>query len=269
MGQVTIAVAGISCHYDAVPALLGVSLEFAAGEMVGVVGPNGSGKTTLLRALDALLVPVRGAVLLDGRDLRTMRPKEVAAAIGVVPQQSPPGFGFSAQDIVAMGRTPHLPPLGGDRPQDRAVVRQAMERTATWRLRDRLMDSLSGGERQRVLVARALAQTPRVLLLDEPTAHLDLRYQLEIMDLIGAVTRDGLVVVAALHDLNLASQYCDRLVLLNGGRIAAAGLPADVLTQEILRATYGADVVVEPHPVTGRPHVVPLGTVARSLAGSS
>lgn len=267
MARLAIEVRGISCAYDAVPALDGVTLHVAAGEMVGTVGPNGSGKTTLLRTLDALLQPVQGAVLLDGRDLRIMARRDVAAVIGVVPQHSPSGFGFTAQEIVAMGRAPHLHPLAGERGEDRAVVRHAMERTDTWHLRGRPLDSLSGGERQRVLLARALAQAPRILLLDEPTAHLDLRYQLEMMDLIRSLAHDGLAIVAALHDLNLAAQYCDRLILLDHGHIAAAGAPAAVLTPELLQAVYGAEVMVEPHPATGRPHVVPLGAAARTPAG--
>ncbi len=268
MVRLAIEVRGISCAYDAVPALDGVTLHVASGEMVGTVGPNGSGKTTLLRALDALLQPGQGTVLLDGRDLSTLTRRGVAAIIGVVPQHSAAGFGFTAQEIVAMGRAPHLHPLTGERAADLVVVRHAMERTDTWSLRSRPLDSLSGGERQRVLLARALAQVPRILLLDEPTAHLDLRYQLEMMDLIRSLADDGLAIVAALHDLNLAAQFCDRLILLDRGRIAAAGTPADVLTPELLKAVYGAEVLVEPHPVTGRPHVVPLGAAARSPAGS-
>ncbi len=264
MARVVIEARDIACAYEATPALDGVTLAISAGEIVGVVGPNGSGKTTLLRALDALLQPTRGAVLLDGRDLGGLGRKEVATAIGVVPQGSPPGFGFSAREIVAMGRAPHLHPLASERPDDTATVRQAMERTDTWQLQSRPIDSLSGGERQRVLLARALAQTPRVLLLDEPTAHLDLMYQLEMMALVQSLARDGLAVVAALHDLNLAAHFCDRLILLFGGRIAAVGTPQEVLTPSTLTAVYGIEVVVEPHPTTGRPHVVPLGTAPRN-----
>jgi iron complex transport system ATP-binding protein len=266
MGLATIEVGGLGCRYEAIPALENVTLSVTAREIVGVVGPNGSGKTTLLRALDGLLRPVQGAVLLDGRDVQTMRPVEVAASVGVVPQQSAPAFGFTAYQLVAMGRTPHLRPLSGERAEDRAIVRQAMERTDTWHLRDRIGDSLSGGERQRILLARALAQTPRVLLLDEPTAHLDLRYQVEIMELVHSLARDGLAVVTAIHDLNLASQYCDRLVVLDRGRIVAAGAPAQVVTPEMVKAIYGTEVMVEPHPTTGRPHVVLLGAPARRLA---
>ena len=265
--RVVLGVHDVACTYDAIPALDGVTIDVHGGEMLAVVGPNGSGKTTLLRVLDALLRPTRGTVRLDGADLVTVSRKAVAKAIGVVPQASAPGFGFTTLEIVRMGRTPHLHPLAGESADDEAAVRRAMERTDTWQLRHRPIDTLSGGERQRVLLARALAQTPRVLLLDEPTAHLDLRYQLEMMALVHALARDGLTVVAAVHDLNLAAQFCDRMVVLDRGRIAAVGTPAEVLTAATLLAVYGTEVVVEHHPATGRPHIVPLRPAAPRPTG--
>jgi len=261
-GQAAVRVAGISCRYDAVPALHDVTLDVASGEIVGIVGPNGSGKTTLLRAIHGLLAPVQGSVLLEGRDLRTFRAREIAATVGSVPQHSRDGFGFTVSEVVMMGRYPHQRPLAGESPEDTAIVRSALERTRTWHLRRRPVDALSGGERQRVLLARALAQDPRVLLLDEPTAHLDIRFQLEMMDLIAGLGAGRLTVIAALHDLNLAAMYCGRLVLLAEGRIAAMGTPGEVLDPPRLRAVYGADVAVHPHPVTGRPSVTILRRVA-------
>ena len=265
--RVVLEVHDVACAYDGIPALDGVTVDVHAGEMLGVVGPNGSGKTTLLRVLDALLRPTRGAVRLEGADLTTLSRKAVAQAIGVVPQASAAGFGFTTQEIVTRGRAPHLHPLAPESADDEAAVHHAMERTNTWQLRHRPIDTLSGGERQRVLLARALAQTPRVLLLDEPTAHLDLKYQLEMMALVHALTRDGLAVVAAVHDLNLAAHFCDRLVVLNRGRIAAVGTPAEVLTAATLLAVYGTEVVVERHPATGRPHIVPLRPAASRSTG--
>lgn len=256
MSHAAVAVQAIVCRYDAIPALDGVTLEVSPGEFVGIVGPNGSGKTTLLRAIDALLVPQLGSVLLEGRDLSALSPRHVAAAVAGVPQQSHSSFGFTAFDVVLMGRSPHLPPLAKEGSRDLAVAREAMDRTRTWHLRDRQVDALSGGERQRVLLARALAQEPRVLLLDEPTAHLDIRYQLEMMDVVRGLNAEGLTVIAALHDLNLASQYCERLVLLQEGRIAGMGTPGEVLTPQRLEAVYGAQVMVRPHPATGRPFVM-------------
>lgn len=264
MAQAAVVVQDITCSYEAIPALDGVSLEIGRGEFAGVVGPNGSGKTTLLRAINALVAPGRGTVLLGGSDVAGLSARQVAAAVAVVPQQPHNGFGFTAFDIVMMGRAPHLPVLARERPADLAVVREAMERTRTWHLRHRPIDGLSGGERQRVLLARALAQTPEVLLLDEPTAHLDIRYQLEVMDLVARLNADGLTVIAALHDLNLASMYCRRLVLLREGRVAALGTPADVLTPARLYEVYGAAVDVRPHPITGRPVVTVLGQGVRA-----
>jgi len=259
---VRVRVAGVSCRYDAIPALEEVTLDVGPGEMIGVVGPNGSGKTTLLRAVHGLLAPVRGSVLLEGKDLRDLGVREIASAVGAVPQHSRDSFGFTAREVVMMGRYPHQRPLAGDTAADAAAVRSALERTRTWHLRERPLEALSGGERQRVLLARALAQAPRVLLLDEPTAHLDLRFQLEMMDLIADLSRLGLTVIAALHDLNLAAMYCPRLVLLADGRIAAVGTPEDVLRPDRLRAVYGAEVAVQVHPLTGRPSVTVLRRAA-------
>jgi iron complex transport system ATP-binding protein len=185
--------------------------------------------------------------------------RQIAARVAAVPQHSHNGFGFTVFDIVLMGRAPHLTPLAREGEADLAVAREAMERTRTWHLRHRRVEELSGGERQRVLLARALAQTPEVLLLDEPTAHLDIRYQVEMMTLIAGLNDAGLTVIAALHDLNLASMFCARLILLDRGRVAGLGSPAEVLTAERVREVYGAEVEVRAHPVTGRPVVTVLG----------
>jgi iron complex transport system ATP-binding protein len=268
IGRAAVRVAGVTCRYDAVPALSGVSLDVAPGEIVGLVGPNGSGKTSLLRAIHGLLLPVQGGVLLEDRDVSRMSPRDIASMVGAVPQHSRDGFGFTVSEIVMMGRYPHQRALAGDRPEDSMIVRRALERTRTWHLRKRPLEALSGGERQRVLLARALAQDPRVLLLDEPTAHLDVRFQLEMMDLVAGLAGSRLTVIAALHDLNLAAMYCGRLVLLAEGRIAAMGPPEDVLDPARLRAVYGADVAVSPHPITGRPSVILLRRAAAQGEGS-
>jgi len=261
MGQAAVVVQGIACRYDSIPALDGVSLQIPQGEFAGVVGPNGSGKTTLLRAIHALVPPERGTVLLRGADAAGLTARQVASMVAMVAQQPHHGFGFSVQDIVMMGRYPHLPLFAAESEADVAVVRDAMERTRTWHLRSRPVDGLSGGERQRVLLARALAQAPEVLLLDEPTAHLDIRYQLDMMELIAGLNARGLTVIAALHDLNLASMFCRVMVLLHEGHVAGMGAPAEVLTPARLRDVYGAEVEVRTHPVTGRPLVTVLGGV--------
>lgn len=261
MKQAEVVVQGVACRYDSIPALHGITLEIPAGEFAGVVGPNGSGKTTLLRVIHSLIRPERGVVLLRGTDAAGLTPRQVASIVATVPQQPQDGFGFSVQDIVMMGRFPHIPLLAGETQADKATARGAMERTRTWHLRARRVDELSGGERQRVLLARALAQTPEVLLLDEPTAHLDIRYQLEMMELIADLNRQGLTVIAALHDLNLASMFSRLLILLSEGHIASMGTPEEVLTRERLRDVYRADVELRPHPVTGKPLVTVLGGV--------
>lgn len=255
MPEAVIVVDGLVCRYGAIPALDGVSLSVSPQEMCGVIGPNGSGKTTLLRAIDGLLSPVRGTVLLEGRAVGKMSSRQVAAVIGVVPQRAGAGFGFTAREMVAMGRSPHLPALSTETDRDQTIIDDAMARTGVVQLADRPIDSLSGGEFQRVLIARALAQEPRVLLLDEPTAHLDLRYQREIMDLLSTLCGSGLTMVAALHDVNLAAEYCDRLVLLSGGQIAAMGAPVQVLEERTLERVFGIPLRVATQPVSGRPYI--------------
>jgi iron complex transport system ATP-binding protein len=255
MPEAVIVVDGLVCRYAAIPALDGVSLSVSAREMCGVIGPNGSGKTTLLRAIDGLISPERGVVLLEGRAVGMMSSRQIAALIGVVPQRAGTGFGFTVREMVAMGRSPHLAPLSMETGRDALIVGDAMGRTGMLHLADRPIDSLSGGEFQRVLIARALAQEPRVLLLDEPTAHLDLRYQREIMGLLSTLCRSGLALIAALHDVNLAAEYCDRLVLLSGGRIAAMGTPAEVLEELTLEQVFEIPVRVGTQPGSGRPYV--------------
>ncbi len=256
MSSTAIVVDQVVCRYDAIPALDGVSLTVPRGQMCGIIGPNGSGKTTLLRAIHGILSPERGTVFLEGRPVAEMSPRQVAALAGTVPQRAGKGFGFTVHEIVSMGRAPHVPPLAAETQADVETVWKAMAQTGIQHLARRSVDSLSGGEFQRVLIARALAQDPRVLLLDEPTAHLDLRYQMEIMDLLLALRRSGLALVAAVHDVNLASVFCDRLVLLRAGRVAALGTPGEVLQAPILETVYGIPVTVTADPATGRPHVI-------------
>jgi len=236
-------VEGIICDYDGIEVLQEVTLRIGAGEIVGVIGPNGAGKSTLVRAMSRVLRPKLGRALLDGCDLYdAVTAPEAARSIAVVPQESSTTFEFTCQEIILMGRSPHLKRFQVESPQDLTIVKQAMLRTDTWEFRDRLITKLSGGERQRVILARAFAQEPQVLLLDEPTAHLDIGHQIQTMKL---VTELDCAVVAAMHDLNLASAYCGRLVLLNCGRIVASGLPEDVLTQEHLEKVYKIPVVAE------------------------
>ncbi len=239
------------------PILEEITLQVRAGEFVGVVGPNGSGKSTLVRALSRVLAPLQGEVLLDGRDLYAqVSARQSAQAIGVVPQSASAVLEFSVREIVEMGRAPHLAarPFAALSPDDTRIVGDALRAAGVDGMARRLAPTLSGGEWQRVLLARALAQQPDVLLLDEPTAHLDLRHQRQALTLARDLAQgSGKAVLAVLHDLNLAAEFCDRLVLVHEGRIAAQGTPAEVLTTAHLAAVYDARVWVRTHPVTGRP----------------
>ncbi|MGW2812813.1 ABC transporter ATP-binding protein [Streptomyces sp. NPDC001415] len=236
--------------------LSGIDLHAADGETVALVGPNGSGKTTLLRCMYATLRPTTGRVLLDGADLHALPAKARARRIATVPQDADAGgIELTVREIVAMGRSPHHRFWEADTATDDTLVREALARVGIADLAARPFPSLSGGERQRALVARALVQQPDVVVLDEPTNHLDIRYQLEVLSLVREL---GTVNLLALHDLNLAAYYCDRICVLAGGRIVAAGPPADVLTADLLREVYGVNAEVSLHPATGAPTVVYL-----------
>ena len=245
--------------YGPRPVLDDVSFAIGPGELVGVIGPNGAGKTTLVRLLAGVLSPIGGSVRLAGRPLSEYRRREVARRLAVVPQDAHVDFPFTALEVVLMGRAAHLPPLGFPRARDLTVARAAMQRLEVAHIEDRPLDRVSGGERQRVLLARALAQEPDVLLLDEPTTHLDLRHQAGIHDVLGELSRSrGTAVLSVLHDLNLAAMYCDRLLLLAGGRLVRDGTPGDVLTAEALGSAYRTRVYVGPNPATGSLVVLPF-----------
>ena len=258
---------------DAPLVLSEFSLELRAGEFVGIIGPNGSGKSTLVRALSRTLKPSLGSVQTGELDLYAdLKAREAAQRIGVVPQDTSVTLDFTVREVVHMGRAPHLPrsPFASETPEDERIVTESLLAAGVSDLADRVVTTLSGGERQRVLLARALAQQPEVLLLDEPTAHLDLRHQAELLVLAGRLAHDaGKAVLAVLHDLNLAAAYCDQLVLLSGGHIAAQGTPAEVLTADTLQRVYGAPVWVRLHPVTGRPLVLTLPEARVSLPANT
>lgn len=248
---------GLHAAYDGVDVLRGVDLALRTGEMISLLGPNGSGKSTLLRVVAGLLPSRLGKVQLLGRDLRAYAPRERARLIGLVPQYATLPFAFSVYDVVAMGRHPYVGLLGAPGAHDRDAVSLALEMADIAHLRERLVTELSGGEFQRVLIARALAQEPRLLLLDEPTAHLDLNHQVEIALLMQRLNcEQGLTVLWVSHDVNLAGEYCDRLVMLKEGRVIADGPPAEIIATAQLREVYGMDFVVAPSQVSGRPQVV-------------
>ena len=238
--------------------LRGVDLAVAAGEIVALAGPNGCGKTTLLRAITGVVRPERGDVQLAGADVSSFSTRERARQVAVVPQAALLPAGFSALEQVLLGRTPYLGPFSSEGAGDLAAVRQAMQATDCWSLAERPIEELSGGERQRVVLARALAQETPVLLLDEPTSHLDLSHQVRTFQLVAHLGRErGLAVLAAVHDLTLASLFADRVAFMEDGRIAVEGRPDDVLRPEIIERVYGSPVVVLRHPTNGRPVVLP------------
>ena len=246
----------VGVSYGETEALQEVSLELAAGELLAVVGPNGSGKSTLVRTLSRVLPPARGRVLLDGQDLYQLDARAAARAIAVVPQDTRPAFQLLAAELVLLGRAPHLGRFEAESEEDYAIAERSMRLTGALPLAARPMTALSGGEVQRVAIARALAQRPRALLLDEPTAHLDLNYQFDLSELMRKLAHEeGLAVLAVMHDVNLAAQYCDRALLLSAGRVCAAGLPGEVITEENLRLSYGSEAQVGRHAATGRPYV--------------
>ena len=237
-------------------ALGGLSFAVAEGEILGVLGPNSAGKTTLIRLLTKILAPTRGTIEVDDVSIRDLSRAELARRIAVVPQDVPQGLPFTVEHLVLMGRYPHAPHRFFETAEDLAIARAAMTATGVLYLADTPVRTLSGGERQRVVLARALAQRPRLLILDEPTAHLDLRYQVECVALLRRVNREqGTTVLLVSHDLNLAGELCDRLLLLTDGRIARLGRPEDVLEEALLASVYGCAVAVEQNPATGRPVV--------------
>lgn len=245
---------------ESVHALRDVSLDVARGSLTGLIGPNGCGKTTLLKLLAGILTPDSGTVAMNGRALSTMPRRQVARRIAVVPQETHPAFDYTSLEMTLMGRHPHLGPFELEGPSDEAIARDALRATGTDDLADRLYMTLSGGEKQRVVIASALAQSPEVLLLDEPTASLDLGYQLEIASLLRRLNRDrSVTMIMATHDLNLAASLCDTMMLMRGGGVIASGATADVLTSAAVRQLYDVDADVRLHDLAGHLTVVPVG----------
>ncbi|BAD57366.1 ABC transporter ATP-binding protein [Nocardia farcinica] len=239
----------------------GLSLDIAPGVVTTVIGPNGCGKSTLLRSLGRLLRPSAGQVLLDGKAISSMKTKDVARIVGMLPQTPVAPEGLTVADLVARGRHPHQSWLRQWSADDETEVLAALEQTGIADLADRPLDELSGGQRQRAWISMALAQGTDILLLDEPTTYLDLAHSLEVLDLVDRLHDElGRTVVMVLHDLNLAIRYSDRLVVMHDGRIVAQGSPGDIITAELLREVFTLDASVLEDPVSGRPMIVPIGT---------
>ncbi len=252
-----IALDHVSARYGDAPVLNDVSFAVGCGDRVALVGPNGAGKSSLLRVITGQL-PARGSVRVCGTEIARLCPRARARKLAVVPQEIARDIPFAARDFVALGRTASLPRFGGPSAEDTAAVRDAMLLTETWELRDRLLPEMSGGERQRLALAMALAGRPEVLLLDEPTSHLDLRHRAEIMRLLTRLNREQRVtILMVVHDLTLASQFFTRLILLSAGRVLADGAPADVLRPDLLETAYACPVNVIPLPGVSATCVLP------------
>ncbi len=251
-----IDVGSVSFRYQKDWVLQDISFQVGRGEFIGVIGPNGSGKTTLLKILYRLLSPQQGEVLFELVPLKRMTRTDIAKRIAVVAQETHLLFPFRVIEIVLMGRSPYLGYLMFESKKDLEIAKKAMEWTEILSLSDRPIDELSGGERKRVFIARALAQEPEVILLDEPTANLDIHHQVEFLDLILSLNRErGLTIIMATHDMNIASEFCDRLILLREGRIHKMGAPKEVITKETMDTVYGCDVWVDQNPVSGTPRI--------------
>lgn len=235
-----------------------VSLTVEKGQILGILGPNGSGKSTLLRLLSGWLKPERGVVELWGEPLGRLGAREIATQIAVVPQETHVDFPFTVMEMVLMGRAPYLGGFAFESEADIACAREAMERMGVAHLARRMVQELSGGERQRVVLARALAQDTPVLLLDEPSAFLDLHHVVAIYDLLRDLAEEGRSIVTVLHDLNLAALYCDRVVLLSQGRVFCAGTPEEVITYKNITEVYETEVYVDLNDLTGAVNVLPL-----------
>ena len=261
------AAAGLALAYGPRTALERVDLEAHPGEVVGVLGPNGSGKSTLLRVLAGALPGYAGSASFEGRELREIPRRELARAVAVVQQEPEFGFPFTALEIVLMGRHPHLSGLAFESERDVQVAREALERCGAAELAGRTIHELSSGERQRVVFARALAQQPRFLLLDEPASFLDVRHQVGLYDAVRGLVEDrGCGAITVLHELNLAAEYCDRIYLLRRGRVEAAGSTAEVFTYANLKRVFETEIYVDTNALTGKMLVAPLpGRVQRRL----
>lgn len=264
--RTTVEIHDLRAGYAETEVLRGVSILVERGSMTAVCGPNGAGKTTLLRCVAGLLAPMQGEVRVDGCAVRDLSVRDRARLLAYLPQDPASPRGFTCLEVVTMGRYAHGEGMVGIgwSAADREAARGAMERTGTALLARRQFDQTSGGERQRVLLSRALAQEARVLVLDEPTVHLDIAHQVHVMRVLRSLCEEGITVIAAMHDLNLASLFCDRIALLRDGRVVVGGPPTEVLTAQRVRDTYGTEALVTRHPQTGGPVVLPSAAEGES-----
>lgn len=251
----------IEFSYASEPLLKDVCIELAASEMLSVVGPNGAGKSTLIRCIDRILKPQRGIILLDERDIKELRLMDLAKKMGYIPQSTSRVFPATVFDAVLMGRRPHLGWRATEKDTDKVLETLQMLNIEDLAMRD--IDELSGGQLQKVFIARALVQEPDLLLLDEPTSNLDIKHQLEVMDTIKTIVREkGISAIMAIHDLNLAARYADRIIMMNSGKIVSAGDPASVLTRDNIKRVYGVEANVNYND--GKLYIVPLRPIKQN-----
>jgi iron complex transport system ATP-binding protein len=264
-----IRIDGLTCGYGAKVVLNDIDLEIARGEFAGIIGPNGSGKTTLLKTITRVIKPVSGNIYLEGKNIHKLDIKEVARKIAVV-SQNVPSMAMTVREFVLLGRVPYYKNLQlFESKTDIVIVEKAVKMTGIVKFEDRYVSEISGGEAQLASIARALVQEPSLLLLDEPTAHLDIAHQVSILDLIKRLNRQhGLTVIIVLHDLNLASEYCDRLILMDKGRVRSAGTPERVLNYRDIEEVYETSVVVDKNPLSSKPFVLIIAEEVRQRSAN-
>jgi iron complex transport system ATP-binding protein len=233
------------------------SLELFSGEVFSIIGPNGSGKSTLLRLASGVIEPLEGTVLLNGKNIFELKRRSVAKSLGYLPQETVSLYDFTVEEVVRMGRYPHTQGFGTLEKRDNVVVQECLDLTELTSLKKRSLSRLSGGEKKRAFLASVLAQKPEILLLDEPTSALDVHFQIQFFRLLQSLSREGMGVAVVTHDINLASLFSDRLMLLSGGEAVVSGLPAEVLTATTVHAVYGENILLGFHPETGRPTILP------------
>lgn len=256
-----VRIENLNFSVDDLKILENVSVEIEKGAFYSIIGPNGSGKTTLLKHICNIISPKKRSITIDGIDVTDYGIKGLAKKISYVPQDMGADYDFLVKDVVLMGRSPYIRRFDCEGPEDIKIAEKAMKLTNTFGIRDKNIRNLSGGERQRVIIARALTQGGNVLILDEPTSHLDIQHQIEIMDTIKKLNMSRkITVIAVLHDLNLASAYSDYLILLNKGSIEACGSPEEVITKENIKNVYNLDAIVMKNPVNGKPYIIPKST---------
>lgn len=252
-----INVEDLNYSYDDKKILNDINIKLEKNKFYSIIGPNGSGKTTLLKNIGKVLPIEKNCIYIDGKEIHSYKIKDLAKKMASVPQNTNIDFDFSVLDVVLMGRSPYLKRFENESDKDFKIAKDVMEMTNTWHLKDKTINALSGGERQRVIIARALAQQSEIILLDEPISNLDMQHQIEILDTVKYLNKE-VTIVAVLHDLNLAAQYSDYLIMLKDGEIVSYGKPEEVLTEAHIKNTYNMDTYIFKNPVTGKPHIIPI-----------